>query len=590
MLTVVLSCAIYARKSNEQRGVDEEQKSVSRQIEHARQYARRKGWIVDEESIFVDDGISGAEFSARPGFVRMMNALKPRPRFQVVIMSEESRLGRESIETAYALKEIVRAGVRVFYYLDDRERTLASPTDKMLLAMSGIADEFERVRASQRTKDKLADKFRSGYATGKLAFGYRRVEVLNATGDKRSHTLAEIDPEAAAIVRRIFTRANQGAGVWRIANELKREEIPTGRTTRFGWTAPTVRYILQNPIYRGEVEYGKRVYKDPFGTKVRHVITRNEQEIARRIDASLRIVSDAEWFGAQKALARVAAAAAITAKPRSGAQLRDGDSKYLLSNFARCSVCDGPLGTASRPVKGGRREYFYRCYRYQRYGKKVCTNGVSVPIAALDAAVLEAVREAIFPKSDLDVGECVDRMMAEVKAITASRTSTKTRATLAKLELERDRLVEAIISGGKIAALVTALKDRETKIAEMRATVAALDASRVTKTGGPTPDSVARKVFGMFLTRFSAIFRGGRVDELRSMFREILDGPIRMTGTRPAARPGAQRPSKGAFTFEGQLRGDVRTFAGLAGLSPSESYAAVTVKGWTRKFSGKVAA
>lgn len=42
--------AIYARKSTEQRNVDEEQKSVTRQIEHARQYAARKGWTIDEQS------------------------------------------------------------------------------------------------------------------------------------------------------------------------------------------------------------------------------------------------------------------------------------------------------------------------------------------------------------------------------------------------------------------------------------------------------------------------------------------------------------------------------------------------------------
>jgi hypothetical protein len=58
-----------------------------------------------------------------------MNALKPKPPFQVLIMSEESRLGREQIETAYALKQIITAGVRIFYYLEDRERTLESSTD-----------------------------------------------------------------------------------------------------------------------------------------------------------------------------------------------------------------------------------------------------------------------------------------------------------------------------------------------------------------------------------------------------------------------------------------------------------------------------
>ena len=55
--------AIYARKSTEQTGVADEQKSVARQIEHARAYATRKGWTVDEAHVFVDDGIRGAEFA-----------------------------------------------------------------------------------------------------------------------------------------------------------------------------------------------------------------------------------------------------------------------------------------------------------------------------------------------------------------------------------------------------------------------------------------------------------------------------------------------------------------------------------------------
>jgi site-specific DNA recombinase len=111
--------AIYARKATDQNGVGEEEKSVTRQVEHARAYAARKGWTVAEDCIFVDDGISGADFVKRPGFLRLMHALKPKPPFQVLIMSEESRLGREQIATAYALKTITDAGVRLFFYLTD---------------------------------------------------------------------------------------------------------------------------------------------------------------------------------------------------------------------------------------------------------------------------------------------------------------------------------------------------------------------------------------------------------------------------------------------------------------------------------------
>jgi hypothetical protein len=51
-------------------------------------------------------------------------------------MSGESWLGREAIETAYR--------VRVFFYREDRERTLDSPTDKIMLSLTAFADELER--------------------------------------------------------------------------------------------------------------------------------------------------------------------------------------------------------------------------------------------------------------------------------------------------------------------------------------------------------------------------------------------------------------------------------------------------------------
>ena len=89
--------AIYARKSTEQNGVADEAKSVTRQIEHARAYAERKGWTVADEHVYSDDGVSGALFGdKRPGLARLLNALRPRPGFDALVMSEESRLGRSS--------------------------------------------------------------------------------------------------------------------------------------------------------------------------------------------------------------------------------------------------------------------------------------------------------------------------------------------------------------------------------------------------------------------------------------------------------------------------------------------------------------
>src|SRR5262249_15877085 len=130
--TTTMIAAVYARKSTSQDGIADDQKSVARQVEHATAYAASKGSTVDPHLIFADDGISGAEFDNRPGYQRLMAALKPRPPFQALIMSEESRLGRESTETFPALKRILAAGVRIFSYLEDREVLLGTLADNTM--------------------------------------------------------------------------------------------------------------------------------------------------------------------------------------------------------------------------------------------------------------------------------------------------------------------------------------------------------------------------------------------------------------------------------------------------------------------------
>jgi DNA invertase Pin-like site-specific DNA recombinase len=175
--------------------------------------------------VYVDDGISGAEFANRPGFLRLMNSLKPRPAFQVLVMSEESRLGREAIETAYALRQLLQAGVRVFFYLEDRERTLDSPTDKIMLSLTAFADELEREKARQRTYDAMVRKAKAGHVTGGGCFGYRSLEIVGADG-KRSHVEREIEPVQADTIRQIFRLSAGGYGVKAIAKLLNDEERP----------------------------------------------------------------------------------------------------------------------------------------------------------------------------------------------------------------------------------------------------------------------------------------------------------------------------------------------------------------------------
>src|SRR5262245_232190 len=74
----ILVAAIYIRKSNEQLDTHADQKSVERQREHAIKYATEMGWRVDERFIYVDDGITGADFTTREGFLSLMEALKTK--------------------------------------------------------------------------------------------------------------------------------------------------------------------------------------------------------------------------------------------------------------------------------------------------------------------------------------------------------------------------------------------------------------------------------------------------------------------------------------------------------------------------------
>ncbi len=290
-----MRAAIYVRKSNEERdgkGDGGEHKSVRRQEEHGREYAKRKGWTVVE--VFSDDGISGAEFAGRPGYVRLMTAAvaKPRP-FDVLVMSEESRLGREMIEVSYAVKTLIVAGIRIFYYLEDRERTLDSPIEKAVLALQTMADEMEQAKARLRATDASRQCASHGCVSGNRLYGY--VNVRSETG----RVVREIDPATAAIVRRVFEMAAAGKGFRKIAQALNAEGCPSPRA--HGFTCGTVRGLLGNAHFIGQVTSDKKQKRDRWG---RVNPSRKPENSWMKIDAPhLRMISDELWTAAHERLA-----------------------------------------------------------------------------------------------------------------------------------------------------------------------------------------------------------------------------------------------------------------------------------------------
>jgi len=240
-----VNAAIYARKSQDQTGVNNESRSVARQIERAKTFAAKQGWTVTDQCIFVDHGISGGEFESRDGLMRLLSALKPKASFGILIVMNKDRLGREQYEASYNLKRLAQAGVRVFEYLDAHECLLDTPLDKFIESVGNFAAEQERYQASRRTRDALARKAEQGYVTGGTVFGYRNEAVygdgLDANGErKRQHVVRKSNPEEASIVRRIFDMRAAGKGYRRIAVTLNLDGVASPRPRRSGrpqsWT------------------------------------------------------------------------------------------------------------------------------------------------------------------------------------------------------------------------------------------------------------------------------------------------------------------------------------------------------------------
>src|SRR5262245_53647763 len=105
--------AIYARKSTAQHNADAEAKSVTRQIENARAFARAKGWRVADAHIYADDAVSGAETLKLANQRRLFDALaNGTPPFQVLIMRDFSRFSRRDGDVAFGeLKQIAQRGI-----------------------------------------------------------------------------------------------------------------------------------------------------------------------------------------------------------------------------------------------------------------------------------------------------------------------------------------------------------------------------------------------------------------------------------------------------------------------------------------------
>ena len=518
--------AIYARKSTEQSGVNDEENSVTRQIEHATAYAARKGWTVAEEHIYVDDGVSGAEFVRRQGFLRLMNALKPRPPFQFLIMSEESRLGREAIQVSYAFKQIIDSGVRLFFYMTDQERKLDNAMDKVMLSLSNFAAEMEREKASQRTYDAMFRKAKALHVTGNKVFGYDNVPVYGSEANtdgtqRRQHVVRKINSEQSKVVVRIFELYASGFGLARIAKALNKDRIPPPHGGNLGWCPTALRDILQRDLYRGIVLWNRTQVIQRGGTRAQR--KRPESEWLRLDAPELRIIPQVLWEQVEERRARNKRAylrgegGRLISRPTG----EDRRSSYLLSSIAKCVTCGGSIVAIKRTAKRRYTRTVYRCAFHHKRGSTVCSNNVEVRQDILDSAILHAMNEALDEKIlEASVVAALQRIKNNQETFPDQRMAIERELSL--IEARSRRLLDLMGDGKGNALMVKELdglaERQEVLIQELKrldnlAQVADLDAKRLARD--------LRSRLGDIPTLFAR-----HVPLARQMLRKLLDGHI----------------------------------------------------------------
>ena len=358
-MEAVITVAIYIRMSTAKQDA-----SPERQRREIAAYIKRQGYKVVSE--FSDLGRGGDDTTKRPQFRKMM-ADAAAGHFDRIIVWDNARLGRfDSLEAgrwfaplrdAGVTVESVTGGVADWDEFGPRVTELIrQETDHSVVVATS------RGTVSGQTK-KAAEA--NGFYGGPTPYGYRRVPVRRApVGKTKAKWVGdlEIDPETAAIVRRIFQMYCHPRGsIRQVCEQLNREGIPSPKGGR--WYKNTIVRMLANRVYRGDYVWGRREtgkYYTRDGTA--GVKKRKRSDSTKYVDPIVhegilpRIISEDLWAEVQRVMVerqRETMAPAV---------------RKTLSGLVICRECGHPMradgGTyrcaSSDPQSGGRRCRSYR--------------------------------------------------------------------------------------------------------------------------------------------------------------------------------------------------------------------------------------
>ena len=308
--------AVYCRLSKEDEDkAAAESESIRNQRALLLDWAATHGYHVYK--VYTDEDYSGID-RARPGFNAMLNDAR-QGKFEVILAKTQSRFTRDmELVERYLHGLFPEWGVRFIAVLDHVDT--CDPAGKKARQINGLINEWYLEDLSGNVRAVLDHKRHSGcYIASFALYGYRK--------NPADHNRLVIDPPAAAVVRRIFALYAQGAGAGKIAQTLNAEAIPPPSVYRAAqsgqpaakptlWSKATVRRILSNSTYVGDMEQG-RVRKLNYKSKKTIRLPRDEWIIVPGTHEG--IISRRRFAAVQKQLAaRSRAAHGETQHPLAG--------------------------------------------------------------------------------------------------------------------------------------------------------------------------------------------------------------------------------------------------------------------------------
>ena len=256
-----MKAAIYCRLSKEDEDKIGESESIQNQKSMLLQYALENEF--DIYQIYSDEDYSGIDRN-RPAFNAMIEAASEH-KFDVVLAKTQSRFTRDmELVEKYLHGKFMEWGVRFIAVVDHVDTN--DTANKKSRQINGLINEWYLEDLSTNVRSVLDHKRKEGLFIGSFArYGYCK--------DPNAKGKLIIDPEAADVVRRIFSMALNGIGAHKIARILNDEKIPSPtaykqlhgihyrsalkNTNAALWSSPTVYQILHDQIYIGNMVQGK---------------------------------------------------------------------------------------------------------------------------------------------------------------------------------------------------------------------------------------------------------------------------------------------------------------------------------------------